>query len=491
MTVAQAVDKAVRWQGQPKQNIALSCPHPELFYGGAKGGGKSDFLLGDFYQHQFTHGRHARGILFRRSYNELEEIIFRSKMMYAGLAEYSETKKIWTFKNGAELKLRFLERDQDVGRYQGHQYSWIGFDELTEFPTDYCYVFMISCMRSAYGVPCYLRSTGNPARIGHQWVKARFISPAPPLTPIKDPLTGLIRVFVPAKLEDNIILITNDPMYENRLKALPDYMYRAFRQGDWDVVAGAALSELRVDIHMINTTSNALPNYRPERLQRFIDFDTGRPKPEVTTMRTFDWGFEKPFSVGWWFFDDEGRMYRFKEWYGCKDGRPNVGVRMLAKDIAIGIRDVEAAYGFNPDVQVADASIWDKPSNVNDKDEKLPSVAETMAEEGVTFDRELSIMAKKSRIQGKQQIHTRLRQDSQGFPALAVFDTCVDWWSTVPAVPVDPKKIEDVDTDSEDHTYDETRYGCSARPVATIFDEPPRDQHALEALYEKMERANA
>ncbi len=458
-------ESVLNYTPQPKQVIALSRSEDELFYGGAKGGGKSDFLLIDWLQHYLDYPKHAKGILFRRTYNELEELISRSRDLFQG-AKFGETSKTWTFPEGATLKMRFVESDSDVSRYQGHQYSWIGFDELTEWATDFSYIFMISCLRSPDGIPCVMRSSGNPGRIGHQWVKARFISISPFMKPFQDPATKLWRIFIPSTLDDNQLLMQADPDYEQRLKLLPDYLYKAFRFGDWDVIAGAAFSELRREIHGIDV------NNPPDRLLRVFDFERMTPQNGVNIFRSMDWGYAKPFSVGWYFSDYEGRIYRYREMYGC--GKPNEGIQMPARELARKIKQIESEHNEKVILSIADASIWDKPGNQNEKAERLPSIAETMAEEKIYFDRQTSINAKKSRIQGKHQLHERFIIDADGLPNLFIFNTCTHWWRTVPVLPLDPLNPEDIDTEAEDHAYDETRYLCSARPFKSLQGKPAK-----------------
>ena len=487
--MAETVDIIpILWQPQPKQLLALQCPYDELFYGGAKYVGKSDFLLMDFYKQANKYGKSARGIIFRRSYNELEELIYRSKELYRDAA-YSETKKTWGFRNGAALKMRFLESDQDVGRYQGHQYSWIGFDELTEWPTDYCYIFMLSCLRSPLGVPCRMRSSGNPGRIGHLWVKARFIEPAPAMTPIVEKLEtpngpmNLTRAFIPALLDDNVKGVEKDPLYEARLKLLPPHLYEAFRHGNWDIIAGAAFSELRREIHSIDVSNP------PERLLQVFDFDRMTPKEGINIFRSMDWGYAKPFAVLWGFSDYDGRMYIYRELYGCKG--PDEGIQMPARDVARKIIEIEKEHSEKVIFSIADASIWDKPSNQNERAEKLPSIAETMAEEHVFFDREISIDAKKSRLQGKHQIHERLRIDADGLPHLFMFSTCIHGWRTVPALPMDDLNPEDVDSSAEDHWYDSLRYLVSARPMKSTVKKPEVKRYSVAWFYRRQEERNA
>jgi hypothetical protein len=238
-TARQSNEPEIVWKGNPKQELALRCPAFELFFGGARFGGKSDFLLADFLD-GVDHGGKHRGILFRKTYSELEEILIRSRDIYGAIGgQYAETKRTWTFPGGSTLKLRFIERDTDVHHYQGHQYTWIGFDELTNWATDYCYKYMFSCARSPDGLPVRVRSSGNPGSVGHAWVKGRFIDGVTPYHLFKDPYTGLTRTFIPSRLEDNEYA-RNDPDYELRLKNLPPHLYRAHRFGDWDVFIGQA-----------------------------------------------------------------------------------------------------------------------------------------------------------------------------------------------------------------------------------------------------------
>lgn len=483
--MSQAAE-TIRYTPQTKQQIALSRSEDLLFYGGAKGGGKSDFLLIDYLSHAERYAAGSRGIIFRRTYNELEELIHRSRQLYLH-AEFSETKKTWTFPNGASLKMRFVEADQDVSRYQGHQYSWIGMDELTEWPTDFCMVFILSCLRSAEGADCYFRASGNPGRIGHQWVKAYFIDVAPPMQPYERviPLpdgrsASMWQIYIPASLDDNTALMQSDPLYEARLALLPPYLYEAFRHGNWDVIAGAAFSELRRDIHGID------PANPPERLLRVFDFERMTPKDDIKIFRSFDWGYARPFSFGWYFSDYDGRLYRYRELYGCKS--PDKGIEMPARDVAIKVRQIEQEHNERVVLSIADASIWDKPSNQNEAAEKLPSIAETMGEEGIWFDRDASIDAKKSRLQGKHQLHERFRLDGDGLPSLFVFNTCVHWWRTVPAIPIDRLNPEDVDTDAEDHCYDETRYVASSRPMSSRIQQPAVKQYSVNWFYKRSEQ---
>lgn len=426
------------WSPQPKQQIALKCPADELFYGGAKGGGKSDFLLADFLR-GVKHGADHRGILFRKTYNELEELQARAYEIYPRLgahfvgASAIKESRSWRFPSGATLKMRYLERDKDVHGYQGHQYTWMGFDELTNWATDYCYIWMFSCLRSPKGVPVSIRASGNPGNVGHVWVKARFIDGKVPFELHWDEKLKMNRVFIPAKLDDNIILREKDPGYEERLRALPPHLYRAYREGDWDIFAGQVFEEFNREKHVIPPTS--------------ID-------PSWRRFCSFDWGYAKPYSIGWWAVTHEGRFIRYREMYGCevdKDtGRPkhDVGIKKAASTLAKEAWDISVAEGCHD--MVADPSIWTKIK----KTESDQSMAEIFAAVGWNM-----IKGKNDRISGLARVHDYLKGiASDGKPLMLVFENCYAFIRTMPVLVVDEKNPEDLDTTGEDHVYDEVRY---------------------------------
>ncbi|MEW6186183.1 MAG: Terminase-like family protein [Thermodesulfobacteriota bacterium] len=442
------------WSPQPKQAQALSCPVFELFYGGARFGGKSDYLLADFLD-GIQYGQNHKGVLFRRTYNELEELLFRSRQIYPRLGgEFQETKRQWVFREGSVLKLRFLEADKDVHRYQGHQYTWIGFDELTNWPTDYPYTYMFSCARSPQGLPVRVRASGNPGSIGHSWVKGRFIDPARAYQIHRDPLTGLSRVFIPSTLDDNEYA-KNDPEYEGRLKALPPHLYRAHRFGDWEVFVGQAF--------------NWQPAYHVIKPVPIPDW--------AAVYMTFDWGFGAPFSVGWWWSDSDGRLYRFSEWYGWS-GEINKGLRLTDSEIAQGIREREDRQGLlgRPITRIAGPDCFQKRPNYQGGGQG-PSTADIFAAVGLKL-----LPGDANRILKLRQFHERLRipEDGQSAPMMQIYDTCQQFIRTIPNLVVDPNHPEDLDTKGEDHIYDEACHVLMWRALnepkeTKEIKRPPRD----------------
>jgi hypothetical protein len=426
------------WSPQPRQAQALACPAFELFFGGAKGGGKSDLLLGDFLQ-GIELGEAWKGIVFRRTYPELEEIQGRAQQIYGAYpgAEWLKGERTWTFPGGATLRFRHLASDQDVGNYQGHQYSWIGFDELSEFPTPAPYIFMLSCARSALGAPCSVRSTGNPGRPGHGWIKARFIDITKPFQVYVDPETTLTRCFIPSRLEDNTILMRNDPEYEKRLLLLPAHLRKAFRLGDWDVVVGQVFSEYREKDHVIQ-----IPSLDKE-WHRFV---------------SMDWGYARPFSLCWWAVSGEGRLILYKEWYGCT-GEPNVGLRMGAGEVASKAWQMSVNEGAV--TMVADPACWSKTGASDTKGMEIPSIAESFEAAGFKM-----VKAVNDRVNGLQKIHEMLQTTGfDGRPMLLISELCRDWRRTVPLLTSDPRNPEDINTELEDHAYDATRYSVMSEYV--------------------------
>ena len=250
------------------------------------------------------------------------------------------------------------------------------------------------------------------------------------------------RIFIPSTVFDNRILLKNDPEYVARLAGLPDADRRALLYGDWDAFAGQVFGEWRSD-----------PDGRDSGIHSHVITPFEIPA-DWTVARSFDFGYSRPFSVGWWAVDRDGCLYRIRELYGCT-GTPNEGVRWDPGRIA---REIAAIEKEDPNLKerrvrgIADPSIFDESRG--------ESVARMMEHEGVYFE-----PGDNARIAGKMQLHRRLRFDENGRAGLYVFDTCSHFIRTVPALTYGRVNVEDVDTSQEDHIYDETRYLCMEFPV--------------------------
>jgi hypothetical protein len=452
--MATALDRPVIWRPNPgPQTDFLSDSCDWVLYGGAAGGGKSDALLMDALG-QVDDGAY-QAILFRKSYPDLEELITRSKEIYTALgARWNKTEKTWTFPSGATIKFRYIERDDDARNYQGHQYQWVGFDELTHF-TEWQWWYMRSRNRARRpGQKCYMRATCNPDGKGLHWVKAMFVDATTPgqvLTrEIKDPVTGeVVKIrqrFIPARLSDNPILARTG--YGAVLASLPEAERKALLEGDWDAYTGSVF-KLEKGIHTWTwaqfkerTGEEAIPD-------------------GWHVFRCMDWGYAKPYAVYWIAVDYGGRMFVFREMYGvAKDAKgavkANEGVRqepeLVARKIKAIDKDVRCDHG------IADPACWAKGKGDYGGG---PSIVEAMASHDVTWT-----AGKNDRIQGKMQLHQRLAHSKREWPMIVfIAEECPQAIRTIPALEYDEHHVEDVDSDGEDHAYDAIRYACMSRPL--------------------------
>lgn len=406
-------------------------------------------MLGDWINHSHLYASNAIGIMLRRTREELQETYERARTVYEPLG-FQFVKNTCTAPNGSRLRFAYLERDEDAGRYQGHSYTRVYIEEIGNFPMPGPVMKMMATLRSAAGVPCGFRATGNPGGPGHQWVKARYIDPAPMgwqtiKTEYVNPWTGekvaKERVFIPGKITDHNLL-GSEYVANLQMSGSPE-LVRAWLEGDWSVITGAYFPEFSTEKHVIQ------PRALPKSWTRF---------------RAFDWGSASPFACLWFAVSDgtdpdfpAGALVLYREWYGQQDGQPNVGLRLQNEEIGTGIAAREhgdtIAYG------VADPSAF--------KEDGGPSHMETIHRAGCAKWRP----ADNTRVSGWAQVRGRLiGQD--GRPMLYIFATATHTIRTLPALQHDETKPEDVDTDGEDHAGDALRYGCMSRPYARPLPDP-------------------
>jgi hypothetical protein len=453
----------VIWTPQPKQIAFLERSEYEAFYGGAAGGGKSDSLLAEGLRQ--VELPHYRGLILRKTYPQLSELIDRSGELYKACyprATYNDSKHFWKFPSGAKIYFGAMQHTKDRTNYQGKRYDYIGFDELTHFLFDE-YSYMFSRNRpSGTGTLVYMRATGNPGGVGHGWVKDRFITAAKPMSPIKTELivfrpdgtkvkVNRKRIFVPSSVFDNQRLLENDPNYIANLALLPEAEMKALLYGDWDSFSGQVFMEW----------SNNIDHYEDRKRTHVIK--AFRIPEAWRIYRGFDFGYAKPFSVGWYAVDHDGRMYRIRELYGCT-GTPNTGVKWEPTKIAQEIKRIEKEDQNLKNKRItgiADPSIFDESRG--------ESVASMMEKVGIYFEH-----GDNTRIAGKMQMHYRFAFDEEGTPMLYIFDTCTHFIRTIPTLVYDQTDVEDIDTKQEDHIYDECRYVCMENPIAPRASAKPR-----------------
>jgi hypothetical protein len=426
----------------------MSCPADQIFFGGAAGGGKSDCGFGFNSRGVSDYGKNWRAIFFRKTYPQLAELVRRGKELYQPLGvKYNDTKHIFRFPNGAELQLASLDRDGDVERYQGHQYTFIFFDELGNWASDYCWTYMSSRCRSAAGVPCQMLGAGNPGGVGQGWIKNKFIDGFKADVMYKIPVVKkddgqweyISQCFIPSKLEDNPSLLDRNPQYKTYLLSLPEMMRRALYEGDWDIYSGQVFEEWRRDRHVIKPF--ALP---PDGWYKFY---------------SLDWGYAKPYSISKIAVNYDGKVIKYGEIYGCKKEEVNKGVKESSMEAAAKAWEHALIEGVTH--MVADPACW----NRNDS---FPAPADSFEKAGFKM-----IKGNHDRLAGVNTFHDFLRQnDENGQPMFQVFTTCYHTIRTLPALLPDPHNPEDVDSKMEDHIYDSDRYALMSdfvsRPQFTL-----------------------
>lgn len=443
------------WTPQPKQLTFMRRGEYEGLYGGAAGGGKSEALVLEALRQ--VNIPHYKALIVRKTYPELEELIEKSLNYYPKAyprAKYNASSHSWRFPSGARILFGSMQHTKDRIKYQGRAFDFVAFDELTHFTWDeYSYLFSRN-RPNGPGTRVYMRSTANPGGVGHGWVKQRFITAGPPESTIWEATVVRFpdghqeprfrsRVCVRASVFDNRRLLENNPHYLDNLSIMSPAERDALLYGDWDTFEGQVFTEWQND---------------PARYQDRISTHVISPFriPDTWKLwRGFDWGYSRPFSVGWYAADHDGRLYRIRELYGCT-GKPNAGVRWEPARVAQEIRRIEAE---DPNLKgkrirgVADPAIFN--------DAGTESVAALMERQGVFWDK-----GDHDRMAGLMQLHHRLAFDDNGVPMLYVFSTCKHFIRTFPNLVYDETDVEDVDTDGEDHIYDECRYICMENPIS-------------------------
>lgn len=428
------MSQVVVWRPNPgPQTELLRCPVEDIFYGGQRGGGKTDGLLGDFAAHAGRHGSDARGILFRRSMPELDEVIRRSKEIYGPLGwTYQEQKHDWTAPNGATLRLRYLDRDSDADSYQGHSYTWMGFDELGNWPDPAPIDKLWACLRSANGVPCVRRSTGNPGGPGHVWVKKRYRVEKPlqvfEYCPNEaTPSLKIKAVFIPSRLEDNPPLMA-DGQYERVLAAVGNpALYRAWRYGDWDVLAGQYFDLFDRTVHVYSAS-------------------TFEPKPWFYRWLSADWGYQDETAIHWHCMDEDGRVRTYRELVVNGKTPEQIGNLIVEQNSLSGEPggDRLGAFFLSPDAfhkRTSPRTIADEIGEVLRK-ARLPQP--TRADD--------------DRIGGWMLMYQLLANGTW-----KISDKCPVLIESLPLLQRHPKKVEDIDESPVDHAPDSARYGLKTQ----------------------------
>lgn len=459
------------WRLQPRQQRAEDFTKQadrtkafELLYGGSAGGGKTDWLLWHCYMICKRYPG-ARCLYLRRTFPELQRsAISRSQERFdRNDAKWNETKKEWRFKNGSVLEFGYLEQPTDQYNFQSAEYVCVAWDELTQWPTDGPYRYLMSRLRAPYaltkrGLVPHVVAATNPGNVGGGWVRKRWIDlgPAETIHDVADPETGkwCRRVFVPARLSDNAYI--DQEAYEANLSFLDTATRKALLDGSWDVVEGQYFGEFDRAVHVVEPF--AIPEW-------------------WTRVRGYDFGFANPAAMLWGAFDGDGNCWIYREFY--KAGLTVPAQADEIKRLSV-MRDEQGRDRPEPiDYSVADPSIWTRTG-------AGAPIAQQFVDQGVVFRRALN-----ARIDGWLRVREFLAVNKvTGEPRMRIFDTCTELIRTLPMMVRDVRNPEDLNSDGEDHLVDSCRYLLMSRPRGA---RPPRpDDLTLEGrIAEKHRRKEA
>ncbi len=401
-------------------------------YGGARGGGKSWAMRTKLVLLCFRYPG-LSCLLLRKTLPELKENHLIPLLKLLGDAvEYKVSDRVFEFPNGSRLKLGYCDKEADVYKYQGQEFDVIGVEECTHFTWEQVSFLMTANRSVRIDFSPRMYFTGNPGGVGHTWFRRLFVKRLFCRGERPEDYE-----FIPATVDDNKVLMERNPEYVTVLEALPEKLRQAHRYGNWDVFEGQFFEELRDD---------------PDGYQTKVKSHVISPFPIPLgwkMYRSFDFGYAKPFSCGWWAQDFDGRLYRVLELYGCT-GTPNEGVKWTPDRIFSEMKKIENEHPFLCGRQItgiADPSIWDRSRG--------EAIVEAAARHGIYFS-----PGDNKRVPGWMQLHRRLAFDENGYPLLYVFENCEAFRRTMPLLRFSSSNPEDLDSDGEDHVADEVRYLC-------------------------------
>ena len=446
-----------------KQYAFLSAKRKHVGFGGARGGGKSWSVRTKAKILAVSYGG-IKILIVRRTFPELvNNHINQLREELHGLATYNKTEKVFTFPNNSTIKFGYCNNDKDLDQYQGAEYDVIFLDEATQLQEMWIKK-ITACVRGVNAFPKRIYYTCNPGGASHGYFKRLFIDKQ--YETGEDPEDYS---FIQALVTDNKALMESQPDYIKQLEALPPKLREAWLYGRWDIFEGQFFEDFRTtpDIEKCTaagiTQEQALQQHRWTHVIEPFDLNAG-DKRGWNIMRSYDFGYNKPFSLGYWAVDYDGVLYRILEIYGCTQ-TPNEGVKWSPDEQFKRISQFEREHpwlkGRKIVDSVADPAIWDQSRG--------ESIAETAARYGIYFS-----PGDNNRIPGWMQVHYRLQFDENGYSRMYVFNTCKAFIRTMPLMMYSETKPEDLDTKLEDHCPDEVRYMCMSRPVSPIILTEPK-----------------
>ena len=429
-------ERVIQLRPNRKQTLFLKSRKKHVAFGGARGGGKSWVLR-------------VKGILLANRYAGIKILIVRRtlvelrnnhiepmKQILRGIAKYKQTTRQFIFPNGSTITFEFYDSDKDEMKYQGVEYDVIFIDEATQFMESWLKI-IAACCRGVNAFPHRIYYTCNPGGPGHAYIKRLFVD-----RDFREDEDPEDYEFIQSLVTENAALMDANPEYVKFLKNLPPKLKQMWLYGSWDITTGMYFEEFR----------NNPDGYKTRQWTHVIE--PFPPKRHWPIYRSFDWGYAKPFSCGWWTVDEDGTVFRIDELYGVQysggEPIPDAGVKWPPMKVFQAIKQHEEEHPYLKGknvIGVADSAIWDG--------EQGESIADTAAKCGVFFQQ-----SDKARIPGWMQMHYRMMFDEAGYARMYIFSTCRNFIRTITTLMYDEHKAEDLDTSGEDHAADETRYFC-------------------------------
>lgn len=429
------------------QRRLLSLPEEiDAFAGGGRGGGKSYGLALLALRHCEQYGERARVLYLRKTYAGLRdfELVTRELfgMVYGTAARYNATEHVWRVPNGGYLELGQLETAGDYSKYQGRSFTLLLVDEAGQYAQPDLLDMMRSNLRGAKDIPIRVVIAANPGGPGHHWLAKRYVFKAAPWVIFDEGNSKRQFVYAPSTFDGNPFI--DGDQYRDQLESAcptdPELL-RAWLTGDWAVNRGAYFAAV------LDESRNAVAPWEeiPEDWDSWIAHDFGSAAPSVTYVIA-----QSPGEEHEGVFYPRGSLILVDELAAVRRDNLNMGLGWNAQTTGEAIREMCDRWEIHPR-GVADDACFARSGHSSG------SIADEFARAGVQFQ-----PAKKAdRISG-WQLMRRLLADAgkPDKPGLYISRSCEYFWSTVPYLARDQKRVEDVDSAGPDHAADAVRYGC-------------------------------